>query len=163
QPQPSTAQPTNEETILNVVSSSHQKIQTPRQALNKVTELPQTSEPIPNVANEAIYEEWDDIVERAATTTASLDAKQASGNINRTQSTAMPNVPLYQGISAGGSLRCQGAMGVPLLRIGLRGEDLMMWFRLLLHSSGISTASRLFSTAEESISTAGASMPVSTA
>ncbi|GKF05348.1 hypothetical protein Tco_0036016 [Tanacetum coccineum] len=49
QPPPSTAQPTNEESIPNVVSASHQKTQTPRQALNKVTELPHTSEPIPNV------------------------------------------------------------------------------------------------------------------
>nr|GEW80354.1 hypothetical protein [Tanacetum cinerariifolium] len=36
QPPPSTAQPTNEQPIPNVVSSSHQKTQTPRQALNKV-------------------------------------------------------------------------------------------------------------------------------
>nr|GEU70369.1 hypothetical protein [Tanacetum cinerariifolium] len=103
QPPPSTAaQPTNEEPILDVVSSSHQKTQTPRKALNKVTELPQTSEPIPNVADEAVYEEWDDRVERAATTAASLDAEQESGNINRTQSTVMPNVPFPQGIIAGG-------------------------------------------------------------
>ncbi|GJW29664.1 hypothetical protein Tco_0046539 [Tanacetum coccineum] len=88
-PPPSTAQPTNEEPIPNVVSSSHQKTQTPRQALNQVTELPQTSEPIPNVADKAIYEEWDDRVEMATTTTASLDAEQASG----------------------GSPRCQEAMG----------------------------------------------------
>ncbi|GJW47240.1 ribonuclease H-like domain-containing protein [Tanacetum coccineum] len=68
QPPPSTAQPTNEEPIPNVVSSSHQKTQTPRKALNQVTELPQTSEPIPNVPDEAVYEEWDDRVERATTT-----------------------------------------------------------------------------------------------
>ncbi|GKB66075.1 hypothetical protein Tco_0927487 [Tanacetum coccineum] len=102
---PSTAQPINEEPILNIVSSSHQKTQTPRQALNQVTELHQTSEPIPNVLDEAIYEELDDRVERAITTAASLDAEQASGNINRTQFTAMPNVPLPQGISVGGSPR----------------------------------------------------------
>nr|GEW81688.1 hypothetical protein [Tanacetum cinerariifolium] len=36
QPPPSTDQPTNEEPTPNVVSSSHQKTQTPRQALNKV-------------------------------------------------------------------------------------------------------------------------------
>ncbi|GJR77153.1 hypothetical protein Tco_0089518 [Tanacetum coccineum] len=111
QPPPSTAQPTNEEPIPNVVSSSHQKTQTPRQALNQVTELPQTSEPIPNVPDEAVYEEWDDRVERATTTAASLDAEQASGNINRTQSTTIPNVPLPQGIGAGGSPRCQEATG----------------------------------------------------
>ncbi|GJY37514.1 hypothetical protein Tco_0422892 [Tanacetum coccineum] len=111
QPPPSPAQPTNEEPIPNVVSSSHQKTQTPRQALNQVTELPQTSEPIPNVPDEAVYEEWDDRVERATTTAASLDAEQASGNINRTQSTTIPNVPLPQGVGAGGSPRCQEAMG----------------------------------------------------
>ncbi|GKC39545.1 hypothetical protein Tco_1051929 [Tanacetum coccineum] len=65
QPPPSTAQPTNEEPILN------------------------TSEPIPNVPDETVYEEWDDRVERATTTAASLDAKHASG----------------------GSPRCQEAMG----------------------------------------------------
>ncbi|GJZ98476.1 hypothetical protein Tco_0670929 [Tanacetum coccineum] len=43
QPPPSTAQPINKEPILIVVSSSHQKTQTPRQALKEVTELTQTS------------------------------------------------------------------------------------------------------------------------
>ncbi|GKA53425.1 hypothetical protein Tco_0746740 [Tanacetum coccineum] len=85
QPPPSTAQPTNEEPIPNVVSSSHQKTQTPRQALNQVTELPQTSEPIPNVLDEAVFEE--------------------------TQSTAIHNVPLPRGVGAGGSPRCQEAIG----------------------------------------------------
>ncbi|GJU97679.1 ribonuclease H-like domain-containing protein [Tanacetum coccineum] len=80
QPPPSTAQPTNEEPIPTVVSSSHQKTQTPRQALKEVTELPQTSEPISNVPDEAVYEEWDDRVGRATTTSASLDATQASGS-----------------------------------------------------------------------------------
>ncbi|GJZ64384.1 ribonuclease H-like domain-containing protein [Tanacetum coccineum] len=94
-----------EEPIPTVVSSSHQKTQTPRQSLKEVTELLQTSEPIPNVADEAVYEEWDDKVERAATTAASLDVGQASGIINKTQSTAIPNVPLPQGIGAGGSPR----------------------------------------------------------
>ncbi|GKC17567.1 hypothetical protein Tco_1014349, partial [Tanacetum coccineum] len=77
-----------------------------------------TSEPIPNVADEAVYEEWDDRVERAATTAASLDAEQASG----------------------GSPRCQEAMGgsiaqtrservptlpydSPLLRVHTLGSD----------------------------------------
>ncbi|GKD83581.1 hypothetical protein Tco_1350420, partial [Tanacetum coccineum] len=67
-----------DEPIPNVVSSSHQKTQTPRQDLNQVTELPQTSEPIPNVLDKAVYEDWDNRVERATTTTASLDAARAS-------------------------------------------------------------------------------------
>ncbi|GKC77137.1 hypothetical protein Tco_1127911 [Tanacetum coccineum] len=65
QPPPFTAQPINKEPILT------------------------TSEPIPNVPDEAVYEEWDDRVGRATTAAASLDAVQASG----------------------GSLRCQEAMG----------------------------------------------------
>ncbi|GJQ99423.1 hypothetical protein Tco_0522408 [Tanacetum coccineum] len=42
--------------------------------------------PIPNVADKAVYAEWDDRVVRATTTAASLDAAQASGNILKTQS-----------------------------------------------------------------------------
>ncbi|GKE57246.1 hypothetical protein Tco_1496431, partial [Tanacetum coccineum] len=57
QPPPSPAQPTNEE--------------------------PTLIEPIPNVPDKAVYEEWDNRVERATTTAASLDAEQDSGNINR--------------------------------------------------------------------------------
>ncbi|GJR48171.1 hypothetical protein Tco_1316274 [Tanacetum coccineum] len=199
--------PAEEEPIPNVVSSSHQKTQSPRQALNLVTELPQTSEAIPNVLDEAVYEEWDDRVERAITTTASLDAEQSSGNINRTQSMAIPNVPLPQGIGAGGSPRIDGFMynivqesgelggrldankeGVTLVTPTLSQEDqpedqlgVFSAVKVLadatkenvhtytrkrravsLGSGGISTTSRLFSTAEESVSTAGASMPVST-
>nr|GEV37929.1 ribonuclease H-like domain-containing protein [Tanacetum cinerariifolium] len=89
QPPPSIAQPTIKEPIPNFVSSYHQKSQTPRQALNKVIELSQTSKPIPNVADKAVYEERDDRLEKAATTAASLDAEHASG----------------------GSPRCQEAMG----------------------------------------------------
>ncbi|GJT95628.1 hypothetical protein Tco_1091146 [Tanacetum coccineum] len=71
------------------------------QALQKDTQLPQTSVPIPNVVDEAIFKERDDRVVRAATTAASLDAAQASGNITKTQSTAMSNDPLSQEIGSG--------------------------------------------------------------
>ncbi|GJR05423.1 hypothetical protein Tco_0528407 [Tanacetum coccineum] len=43
-----------------------------------------------------------DKVERAATTAASLDAEQDSGNILKTQSTTIPNVPLSYEIGTGG-------------------------------------------------------------
>ncbi|GJU81130.1 hypothetical protein Tco_1283495 [Tanacetum coccineum] len=87
QPPPFTTQPINEEPIPHI-----------------------TSVHIPNVADEAVYEEWDDKVERDDTTTASLDAEQASDNITRTQSTTIPNVPFPQGIGVGGSPRCQEAI-----------------------------------------------------
>ncbi|GJZ28292.1 hypothetical protein Tco_0572939 [Tanacetum coccineum] len=91
QPPPSTAQPTIEEPIPDIESSSHQKTQTPRQALNKDTKLPQTSVPIPNVPDEAVYEEKDDIVERATTTASSLDVavqvpRSHGGSIAQTRS-----------------------------------------------------------------------------
>ncbi|GKD69390.1 hypothetical protein Tco_1323480 [Tanacetum coccineum] len=160
------------------------------QALNQVTELPQTSEPIPNVPDEAVYEEWDDIVERATTTAASLDAEQASGNINRTQSTTIPNVPLPQGIGAGGSPRCQEAIGgsiaqtrskrvttspcdSPLPRVHtLRSDEgtkvLADAAKTNIHTYTrrrrvVSTGSGRISTVDESVSTVGASMQVSTA
>nr|GEV05347.1 hypothetical protein [Tanacetum cinerariifolium] len=165
-----------------------------------------------SLMDEAVYEEWDDKVESVAATDASLDAEQASGNINRTESTAMPNVPLPQGIGAGGSPRCQEAIGgcisqtrveklvkkkkartpQPLKRRlfkvrvessaeeNLDKEDPSKQGKSMIEeidqdagtytrrrrafstgSGRISTAGR-FSIAEESVSTTGASMPVST-
>ncbi|GKC54358.1 hypothetical protein Tco_1077103 [Tanacetum coccineum] len=78
--------------------------------------------PIPNVADKAVFKEWDDRVVRATTTAASLDVAQASGNISKTQSTAMSNDPLSHEIGSGDRPRCQEAMGVSLLRLGLRGH-----------------------------------------
>ncbi|GKF73912.1 hypothetical protein Tco_0220244 [Tanacetum coccineum] len=99
QPAPSTAQPRIEEQIPLTESSSPQNTQTPRQALKEVTE-----------------------VGRAITTAASLDAAQASGSISKTQSIAMSNDALSQEIGSGDRPRCQEAIGVSLLRLGLRGH-----------------------------------------
>ncbi|GKB62229.1 putative ribonuclease H-like domain-containing protein [Tanacetum coccineum] len=52
-----------------------------------------------------------DSVERAITTAASLDAAQDSDNIIRTQTTAMPNVDIPQGMDTGGSPRRQDTIG----------------------------------------------------
>nr|GEZ73991.1 hypothetical protein [Tanacetum cinerariifolium] len=134
--------------IQTIVSSTHQKTQTPRQALNEDTELPQTSVPISNVPNKAVYKEWDDSVEKATTTAASLDATQDSGNILKTQSMAMPDVPLPQGISTDAANK--------------KVNTYTRRRAVSTGSEGVSTSSRIFSTAEESVSTAGESMPVST-
>nr|GEU68878.1 hypothetical protein [Tanacetum cinerariifolium] len=61
--------------------------------------------------DEAVHEEKGDSVEMAATIATSLDAEQESGNINRSQSTAMPNDPLPQGINSSGRPRRQDTMG----------------------------------------------------
>ncbi|GKE26996.1 hypothetical protein Tco_1442380 [Tanacetum coccineum] len=100
QPPSSTTQPIIEEQIPVIELSSPQNTQSPRQALQKDTQLPQTSVPIPNVADEAVFKERDDRVVRATTTAAILDATQASGD--RT--------------------KFQEAMRVPFLRLGLRGH-----------------------------------------
>ncbi|GJW00974.1 hypothetical protein Tco_1556225 [Tanacetum coccineum] len=63
QPAPSTTQPIIEEQVPVTESSSPQNTQTPRQALQEDNQLPHTSVPIPNVADEAVFTEWDDRVE----------------------------------------------------------------------------------------------------
>ncbi|GKE59360.1 hypothetical protein Tco_1498545, partial [Tanacetum coccineum] len=55
------------------------------------TKISQSSGPIPFVSNETAIKEWEDKMERAATTASSLEAEQDSGNINRTQSMATLN------------------------------------------------------------------------
>ncbi|GJV28863.1 hypothetical protein Tco_1385311 [Tanacetum coccineum] len=57
----------------------------------RTIEISQSSGPINLVADETVYKEWEDRMERAATTASSLDAEQDSGNINRTQSMATLN------------------------------------------------------------------------
>ncbi|GJR98600.1 hypothetical protein Tco_0270774 [Tanacetum coccineum] len=100
QPPPSTAPPSQEGQVSAVAPSHPQKTQTPRQAKRgRDTEIPQDLA-VPEIDLK------------------SLDAEQDSGNILKTQSTAIPNVPLSQEIGTGGSPRCQEAMGVPLLRLG---------------------------------------------
>ncbi|GJZ89666.1 hypothetical protein Tco_0661448 [Tanacetum coccineum] len=77
----------------------------------KDTEVPQPSGLITNVADEAVNEELDDSLVRAATTTSSLEAKHDSGNINKTQSKATPNELSSPGTSSGGGPRCQETIG----------------------------------------------------
>ncbi|GKC84703.1 hypothetical protein Tco_1140420, partial [Tanacetum coccineum] len=70
----------------------------PSTAQPRIKEQIPTSIPIPNVADEAVFKEWDDRVVRATTTSASLNAAQASGD----------------------RPRCQEAMGGVIARHGLR-------------------------------------------
>nr|GEV53827.1 hypothetical protein [Tanacetum cinerariifolium] len=56
------------------------------------------------------FQKGGDSVERAITTDASLEASQASDNILKTQTTAMPNVDIPRGMDTGGSPRHQETM-----------------------------------------------------
>nr|GEU98528.1 putative ribonuclease H-like domain-containing protein [Tanacetum cinerariifolium] len=60
--------------------------------------------------DEAVNEEMDDSLERAATNATSLDEEQDRGNIFKTQSKVTPNEPGSQRTSSSGGLMCQEAM-----------------------------------------------------
>nr|GEZ07390.1 hypothetical protein [Tanacetum cinerariifolium] len=56
----------------------------------------------------------------AATTASSLKAEQDSGNIDKTQSKETPNEASSPKTTLGGGLTCQKAIGIQLLKLGLR-------------------------------------------
>ncbi|GKE74067.1 hypothetical protein Tco_1536108 [Tanacetum coccineum] len=57
------------------------------------TKIPQSGGPPEKVGDEVVHKELSDRMERAASTTSSLEAEHDSGNINRTQSMATLNEP----------------------------------------------------------------------
>ncbi|GJY33747.1 hypothetical protein Tco_0418216 [Tanacetum coccineum] len=69
-------------------SYQHKKTHKPRKAI-RTTEISQSSGPINLVADETVYKEWEDRMERAATTASSLDAEQDSGSGPRCQVTIL--------------------------------------------------------------------------
>ncbi|GJX99246.1 hypothetical protein Tco_0356265 [Tanacetum coccineum] len=74
-------------TIIQPSTSQPQKTQKPRRSKRKDTMVPQPSGPTTNVADEAINEEMDDSLVRAATTPSSLEAEQDSCGGPRRQET----------------------------------------------------------------------------
>ncbi|GJU30452.1 putative ribonuclease H-like domain-containing protein [Tanacetum coccineum] len=73
-----------------------------RRRTKKDTKLPHPSVPQDLEADKAIHKEGGDSVEMAITTAASLDAAHDSDNIIRTQTMAMPNVDIPQGMDKEG-------------------------------------------------------------
>ncbi|GJW69043.1 hypothetical protein Tco_0123467 [Tanacetum coccineum] len=110
--------PQDTPTITQPSSSLPQKKQTPRKPLRKNTEVPQPSGSIDNVADGAVNEEMDDSLGRAATTATSLEAKQDSCKINKTQFKATPNEPSSLGTRSGGGPRPQETMGDTIAQTG---------------------------------------------
>ncbi|GJR21937.1 retrovirus-related pol polyprotein from transposon TNT 1-94 [Tanacetum coccineum] len=93
--------------IRNLDNLSGKFLMYPRKPKRKDTQVPQPSDPIENVADEAVHKELGDSLVRAATTASSLEAEQDSGNINKTQSKATPNESSSLGTTSGGGPRCQ--------------------------------------------------------
>ncbi|GJS28924.1 hypothetical protein Tco_0489544 [Tanacetum coccineum] len=103
--------PQHTPTIIQPSTSQPQLKQRPRRPKRKDTEIPHSSGPTSNIADEAVNKEMDDSLARAATTATGLDVEQDSGNINKTQSKATPNEPSSLGTSSGGGPRHQETMG----------------------------------------------------
>ncbi|GKE91157.1 hypothetical protein Tco_1572252 [Tanacetum coccineum] len=57
--------------------------------VSRTTEISQSSRPIHLVANETVYKEWEDRMERATTTASSLEAEQDIGSGPRCQDTLL--------------------------------------------------------------------------
>ncbi|GJS63023.1 hypothetical protein Tco_0677587 [Tanacetum coccineum] len=84
-PHPHLLNSTIKKPIIVPLSYQPKKTHKPRTAI-RTTEISQSSGPINLVVDETVYKEWEDKMERAATTASSLDAEQDNGNIIRTQS-----------------------------------------------------------------------------
>nr|GEV08171.1 hypothetical protein [Tanacetum cinerariifolium] len=82
-----------------------QKKQQPRNPKRKDTEVPQPSDPIENVPDEAVHKELGDSLVKVTTIAFSLEAKQDNGNINKTQSKVTPNESSSQGTNSGNTLQ----------------------------------------------------------
>ncbi|GJV71326.1 putative ribonuclease H-like domain-containing protein [Tanacetum coccineum] len=107
------ANPTDPHHTPTIIQSSTQpqKTQKPRKPKRKDTQIPQSSDPSDNVADEAVHKELGDSLVRAATTASSLKAKQDSGNITKTRSKATPNESSSLGTTLGGGPRYQETIG----------------------------------------------------
>ncbi|GKA85297.1 hypothetical protein Tco_0806951 [Tanacetum coccineum] len=92
-------------------SPQPQKAQQPRKPKRKDTQVPHSSDPIENVADEAVHKELGDSLVRVGTTACSLKVEQDSDNINNTQSKATPNESSFLGTNSGGGPRCQETIG----------------------------------------------------
>nr|GEX10124.1 hypothetical protein [Tanacetum cinerariifolium] len=69
-------------TIIQLSTSQPQKKQKPRKTQRTNTELPQTSGPTTNIADEAVNKEMDNSLVRATTTASSLKAEQDSARVD---------------------------------------------------------------------------------
>ncbi|GJY95280.1 hypothetical protein Tco_0511641 [Tanacetum coccineum] len=88
-----------------------------------------SSGPIHLVTDETVIKEWEDRMEKAATTASSLEAEQDNGNINRTQSMATLNESFPHGTDSGSG---------PRVNTLESGEDNMKLMELMEHCTKLS-------------------------
>ncbi|GJV36634.1 hypothetical protein Tco_1409111 [Tanacetum coccineum] len=113
-----------------IVPSSYQRKKTykPRKAI-RTTKISQSSGPINRVPDEIVYKEWEDRMERAATTASRFDAEQDSGSGPRCHVTILGDADAQTKIEAAS----KQSNDTPLLRgytLGSR-EDSMKLLELM--------------------------------
>ncbi|GJU77656.1 hypothetical protein Tco_1274726 [Tanacetum coccineum] len=117
--------PQHAPTITQPSTFKPKKTQKPKKPKKKNTEVSQPSGSTDNVADEAVNEETNDSLVKAATTASSLEAEQDSGDIIKTQSKATPNEASSQGTSSGGGPRCQETLGDTIAQTSMKLMELM--------------------------------------
>ncbi|GJW67833.1 hypothetical protein Tco_0122257 [Tanacetum coccineum] len=106
-------------------SPQPQKTQKTRKPKIKDTQIPQSSDPSDNVADDAVHKELGDSLVRVATTASSLEAEPDSGNITKSRSKATPNESSSLGTTSGGGPRCQETMRDTIAQTRLELDELM--------------------------------------
>ncbi|GJZ80168.1 hypothetical protein Tco_0645005 [Tanacetum coccineum] len=91
-----------ESMIRNLDNLSGKFLMYPRKPKRKDTQIPQSSDPSDNVADEAVHKELGDRLVRDGTTASSLEVEQDSSNITKTRSKATPNESSSLGTTSGG-------------------------------------------------------------
>ncbi|GJT24806.1 ribonuclease H-like domain-containing protein [Tanacetum coccineum] len=109
--------------------------QKPKKA-KRTTEISQSSRPIHLVADETVYKEWEDRMERAATTASSLVAEQDSGSGPRCQDTILGGAEAQIRFEAAS----KQSNDPPLSRVNTlgSGEDSMKLMELMEHCTKLS-------------------------
>ncbi|GKF09674.1 hypothetical protein Tco_0043898, partial [Tanacetum coccineum] len=102
----------------------------------RTIEISQSSGPIHLVADETVYKEWEDRMERAATTTSSLEAEHDSGSGPRCQDTILGGAEAQSRFKAA-SKQCNDP---PLSRVNTlgSGEDNMKLMELMEYCTTLS-------------------------
>ncbi|GKG01609.1 hypothetical protein Tco_0306314, partial [Tanacetum coccineum] len=146
--------PTNpHHTPIQPSTSQPQKKQRSRRPIRKDTEIPQSSGPTDNVADEAINEEMDDSLVRAATTVTSLDAEQKH---------LMNQVPCSPGTSSGGGPRRQETIWATIGQTRSENVSKISHDPLLARGNTVSTAEEIVNATATTVNTAS-TIPVSAA
>nr|GFC59081.1 hypothetical protein [Tanacetum cinerariifolium] len=158
-------------TIIQPKTSQPQRKQKTKKPRRKDIELPQTSVPTEVVADEAIYEEMYDSVERAATTATGLDAKTSSGSGPRRQETigdvaaqtrvlALETTKTNQALEIG-SLKRKGRNDQDMFDTCVLDDEEVVAEKEVSAADPITTADEVVTTAGVEVSTAATTPTIS--